>query len=125
MKHQYLQKPITELNSKLTENFQDGCNSIVNKLTELGVTPASNSPSDIITAIQTLKNTTYGKYRVTVNIIACATKCGGDSTLQVIFDIINGSYTNLRTPYNDVGHGDTDGTFYIYARLSSIVIQKI
>ena len=40
----------------MTENFQDGCNSIVNKLTELGVTPASNSPSDIITAIQTLKN---------------------------------------------------------------------
>ena len=48
-----------ELNDEcnnIKQSFQDGCNTLVSKCTELGVTPVSNSPSDISNAIQTIAN---------------------------------------------------------------------
>lgn len=44
-----------ELNSNivsLQNSFQDGCDTIMAACTTLGVTPSSNSPEDIVTAIQ-------------------------------------------------------------------------
>ena len=43
----------------IKQSFQDGCNTLVSKCTELGVTPSSNSPSDISNAIQTIAGNTY------------------------------------------------------------------
>ena len=48
-----------QLNSEIAsvkQSFQDGCNTLVSKCTELGVTPVSNSPTDISNAIQTIAN---------------------------------------------------------------------
>lgn len=50
---------ITQLNGDLEEvrtSFQDGCNILVSKCTELGVAPLSNSPTNISNAIQTIAN---------------------------------------------------------------------
>ena len=64
-------KAVNELNNKLTESFQVGCNAIVNKLKELGVTPESNSPDDIVKAIETVYNNRYDEGISSVN------KCSG------------------------------------------------
>lgn len=48
-----------QLNSEIAsvkQSFQDGCNILVSKCTELGVTPSSNSPTNISNAIQTIAN---------------------------------------------------------------------
>ena len=50
---------ITKLNSKLTENFQDGCDTIVAGCTTYGVTPTSNSPTDIVNAIKKIYTDRY------------------------------------------------------------------
>ena len=42
--------------NNIKQSFQDGCNTLVSKCTELGVTPSSNSPTDIANAIQTIAN---------------------------------------------------------------------
>lgn len=59
-------KPVAEaietVNSTISEmktSFQDGCNTLVSKLTELGVTPASSSPTDIAAAIEQLYSDRY------------------------------------------------------------------
>ena len=41
------------------QSFQDGCNEIVAACTSSGVTPSSNSPSDISTAIKSIYNNGY------------------------------------------------------------------
>lgn len=40
-------------------SFQDGCNTLVNKCASLGVTPNSNSPTDISNAINNIANNKY------------------------------------------------------------------
>lgn len=42
--------------SGVKQSFQDGCNTLVSKCTSLGVTPNSNSPTDISNAMQTIAN---------------------------------------------------------------------
>ena len=42
--------------TNIKQSFQDGCNILVSKCTELGVTPSSNSPTNISNAIQTIAN---------------------------------------------------------------------
>lgn len=52
----------TKLSDKLAameSSFQAGCDTLVNKLKSLGVTPASSSPSDIAAAMDTLKTNYY------------------------------------------------------------------
>lgn len=41
----------------LQTSFQDGCNALVSKCTELGVAPVTNSPDDIADAIQSIYET--------------------------------------------------------------------
>ena len=51
---------VSELNSDLESfqtSFQDGCNALVSKCTELGVAPVTNSPYDIANAIQSIYET--------------------------------------------------------------------
>lgn len=45
--------------TNLRKSFQDGCNAIYNKCKSLGVTPISNSPTNINNAIQSIYNTRY------------------------------------------------------------------
>ena len=49
-------QPLNDETKSIKQSFQDGCNTLVSKCTELGVTPVSNSPSDISNAIQTIAN---------------------------------------------------------------------
>lgn len=55
----YSQKTLATKLSEMESSFQAGCNTLVNKLKSLGVTPASSSPSDIAAAMDTLKNNYY------------------------------------------------------------------
>ena len=53
----------------LKQSFQDGVNVIYNKITSWGVTPSSNSPTDIANAIDTIANNRWeaGKLEVASN----------------------------------------------------------
>ena len=70
-------KEITNTIGEMKDSFQDGCDTIVSGITAKGVTPASNSPADIVTAIDTLSN---NKYNDGVN----ATKVGNATVSQVL-----------------------------------------
>lgn len=51
-----------KLSAKLTEmesNFTDGCNTIINALKELGVTPSATTPEGIVAAIKQLYSDRY------------------------------------------------------------------
>ena len=43
-------------NEKIELAFQDGCNTIVSGITSYGVTPASNSPADIVDSLSSIYN---------------------------------------------------------------------
>lgn len=53
----------------LKQSFQDGVNVIYNKITSWGVTPSSNSPTDIANTIDTIANNRWeaGKLEVASN----------------------------------------------------------
>ena len=44
---------------EIAKSFQDGCNTIVSGVTAQGVTPKSNSPADIVTAVNTVATNKY------------------------------------------------------------------
>jgi hypothetical protein len=59
---QKLSDKLSDIDSTVTDmktSFQDGVDTLVNKLKELGITPSENSPSGIAAAIQTLSETYY------------------------------------------------------------------
>lgn len=47
--------------NNIKQSFQDGCNTLVSKCTELGVTPISNSPIDIAQAIEDIYDNRYNE----------------------------------------------------------------
>ena len=47
--------------NNIKQSFQDGCNTLVSKCTELGVTPVSNSPTDISNAISSIASNKYNE----------------------------------------------------------------
>ncbi len=53
------QQKLSDALSEMKTSFQDGCDTLVSKLTALGVTPASSSPADIAAAIDTLYANRY------------------------------------------------------------------
>lgn len=53
------QQKLSDALSEMKTSFQAGCDTLVSKLTALGVTPASSSPSDIAAAIDTLYANRY------------------------------------------------------------------
>lgn len=63
----------------IKEAFQDGCNEIVSGITAQGVTPSSNSPADIVAAVNSVAT---NKYNAGVN----ATKVGTAVESQVLKD---------------------------------------
>lgn len=75
-----VQGAIDELDVELKEvktSFQDGCNTIVSGITAQGVTPKSNSPADIVTAVNTVATNKY-------NAGVTATKVGNATVAQVL-----------------------------------------
>ena len=67
-----MRQELNELNSSLEQmkaSFQDGCNTIYNAIVAKGVTPSSNSPDDIATAINSIatdvKHSVYAKAQET------------------------------------------------------------
>ena len=60
----------------LESSFRDGCNAIVNKCISLGVTPISNSPTDICLAIDEV----YNKGKSLASVIITAKIEGGLGT---------------------------------------------
>ena len=59
MKHQYLQKPITELNSNLKSSFQAGVDTLYNKCVNCGSTPSSKTPTAIESSIGSIYTNRY------------------------------------------------------------------
>lgn len=55
------QQKLTDKLADMENSFQVGCNTLVSKLEELGITPSSSSPTDIAEAIQTACSTYYNK----------------------------------------------------------------
>lgn len=55
------QQKLTDKLADMENSFQVGCNTLVSKLEELGITPSSSSPTDIAVAIQTACSTYYNK----------------------------------------------------------------
>ena len=55
--------------ASVKQSFQDGCNTLVNKCQSIGITPASNSPTDIANAIQQIRDGSLeaGRQQVTGN----------------------------------------------------------
>ena len=55
--------------ASVKQSFQDGCNTLVNKCQSIGVTPSSNSPTDIANAIQQIRDGSLeaGRQQVTGN----------------------------------------------------------
>ena len=77
-----VQGAIDEVNGEVNdikEAFQDGCNEIVSGITAQGVTPSSNSPADIVAAVNKVAT---NKYNAGVN----ATKVGTAVESQVLKD---------------------------------------
>ena len=75
-----VQEAIDELDVELETvktSFQAGCNTIVSSITAQGVTPKSNSPADISTAINTVATNKY-------NAGVTATKVGTATVAQVL-----------------------------------------
>lgn len=75
-----VQGAIDELDVELKEvktSFQDGCNTIVSGITAQGVTPKSNSPADIVTAVNTVATNKY-------NAGVTATKVGNAGVAHVL-----------------------------------------
>ena len=75
-----VQEAIDELDGELETvktSFQAGCNTIVSSITAQGVTPKSNSPADISTAINTVATNKY-------NAGVTATKVGTATVAQVL-----------------------------------------
>ena len=62
---------------EIARSFQDGCNTIVSGVTAQGVTPTSNSPADIVTAVNTVATNKY-------NAGVTATKVGNVAPGQVL-----------------------------------------
>ena len=50
---------------EMSQKFQDGCTTIMNAVTDKGETPTSNSPSDIVSAIEKLRPVKVIKPKVT------------------------------------------------------------
>lgn len=75
-----VQGAIDELDGELETvktSFQDGCNTIVSGITAQGVTPKSNAPADIVTAVNTVAT---NKYNAGVN----DTKVGNAGVAHVL-----------------------------------------
>lgn len=55
--------------ASVKQSFQDGCNTLVNKCQSIGITPSSNSPTDIANAIQQIRDGSLeaGRQQVTGN----------------------------------------------------------
>lgn len=78
---------VKELYNELKNSFQDGCDTIVSGVTAQGITPTSNSPADIVTAINKVATNKY-------NAGVTATKVGTAAPGQVL----NGkTFTNSST----------------------------
>lgn len=90
----------------LKVSFQDGCNTLVNKCASLGVTPNSNSPTDISNAIDNIANNKYnagfnaGKATVVDLGIISASSQSGSNTRDSTFNLTKYS------GYKNIGSGN-------------------
>ena len=113
---------ITKLNSKLTENFQDGCDTIVAGCTTYGATPTSNSPANIVEAIKKIYTDRYnaGKsagalntsFNIKMKFIIGATILEGTFVAQVI---ITNNRPSIKVISNPSAHNNFNQVAYIYS----------
>lgn len=87
--------------SSMESSFQAGCDALVNKLKELGVTPASSSPTDIAAAMDTLAT---NKYNAGVSAADARVNKSSKSYSQGVTDAdarANSSSANWKDGYNN------------------------
>lgn len=85
-------------------SFQDSCNIIMDAVVAKGVTPASNSPLDIATAIsqiETLSSSIYFKIYATNPYLYCE---------EYINDILSATYSGIYFDHDNVNDDLTSGS---------------
>lgn len=103
---------VTTINNTIAEmkqSFTDGCNTLVNKLKELGVTPSSSSPTDIAAAIEEIYNSRY-----------TLGKTDGIAEADARVNTESASYTSGRTQgQTDVVNSPNSYSLYTEAQFNS------
>lgn len=95
--------------SEMKQSFTDGCNTLVNKLKELGVTPSSSSPTDIAAAIEEIYNNRYTEG-----------KTAGITEADARVNTESASYTSGRTQgQTDVVNNPNTYSLYTEAQFNS------
>lgn len=108
----------------LRSSFQDGCNSIQNACSQNGVTPASNSPADISSAINQIASNKYnagynagrnnpisaGTYKISFSGRMHPPGDGSNwiDVSDVIYIKVTGSGVSIDTGYISLGNGQVD-----------------
>ena len=108
----------------LRSSFQDGCNSIQHACSQNGVTPASNSPADISSAINQIASNKYnagynagrnnpinaGTYKISFSGRMHPPGDGSNwiDVSDVIYIKVTGSGVSIDTGYISLGNGQVD-----------------
>nr|DAD90519.1 MAG TPA: hypothetical protein [Myoviridae sp. ctiBE32] len=77
----------------MQQSFQDGVDTLVNKLKSLGVTPEENSPAGIATAIDVLAQNKFNDGVASIKIPATVSITTNGGAGQENYDIADGYYT--------------------------------
>lgn len=110
---------LTEQNNKIVDieqSFTDGCNTIVGGCTAYGVTPKSNSPADIVTAIGQIRQKGYasghfsydGVHTIDIGFKPSfvAVSCRKHSDTNLSFNITKNSIVEIMGLYNGSSQSD-------------------
>lgn len=92
----YMADNVTTLDKQIEtmqQSFQDGVDTLVNKLKSLGVTPEENSPAGIAAAIEALAQNKFNDGVASIKIPATVSITTNGGAGQENYDIADGYYT--------------------------------
>lgn len=92
----YMPDNVTTLDKQIEnmqQSFQDGVDTLVNKLKSLGVTPEENSPAGIAAAIEVLARNKFNDGVASIKIPATVSITTNGGAGQENYDIADGYYT--------------------------------
>lgn len=92
----YMKDNVTTLDKQIEtmqQSFQDGVDTLVNKLKSLGVTPEENSPAGIAAAIDVLAQNKFNDGVASIKIPATVSITTNGGAGQENYDIADGYYT--------------------------------
>lgn len=114
------QQTLTQKLAAMTQSFTDGVNTIVAKITSLGVTPKETTPDGVADAVDDLYNSVTVSQTVNENTVTATAKNGNTSTATVPLGNGDG---NLTLDLSAEGAENTDydmGAGYYHAGTISV-----